>query len=202
MSNRPQDHWGRKARKEGFAARSVYKLDEIDRRTNLIRPGARVLDLGAFPGSWTSYAAQKVGPRGMVLGLDIQEFRGALPPHAKIRLGDVLALDLITELGPNSFDVVASDMAPNTSGHKFMDQARSFDLFMRALEIAIAVLSPGGNFVGKIFQGEDFTKAHGAVREAFEEMKIVKPPASRAESYETFVVGLRKKAVKSELKAP
>ena len=98
MSNRPQDHWGRKARKEGFAARSVYKLDEIDRRTNLIRPGARVLDLGAFPGSWTSYAAQKVGPRGMVLGLDIQEFRGALPPHAKIRVGDVLSLDLITEL--------------------------------------------------------------------------------------------------------
>jgi 23S rRNA (uridine2552-2'-O)-methyltransferase len=186
MSNRPQDHWGRKARKEGFAARSVYKLDEIDKRTNLIRQGARVLDLGAFPGSWTSYAAQKVGPRGKVLGLDIQEFRGALPPHATIRHGDVLALDLI--------DVVASDMAPNTSGHKFMDQARSFALFMRALEIAIAVLTPGGNFVGKIFQGEDFTKAHGAVRDAFEEMKIVKPPASRTESYETFIVGLRKKA--------
>ena len=78
-NRRPQDHWGHRAKKEGFAARSVYKIEEIDRRVRLFRPGARVLDLGAFPGSWTEYAAQKVGPQGRVLGLDLQEGRRALP---------------------------------------------------------------------------------------------------------------------------
>ncbi|MFO0712406.1 MAG: RlmE family RNA methyltransferase [Sandaracinus sp.] len=193
MSKRPQDHWGHKARKEGYAARSVYKLEEIDRRTHILKVGARVLDLGAFPGSWTAYAAQRVGPKGKVLGLDLQEFRGSLPPHAQIRTGDVLSLELEKELGPASFDVVVSDMAPATTGHRFTDQARSHRLFMRALEIAEAVLAPGGHFVGKIFLGEDFEAARDAVRDAFEESKIIKPPASRAESYETFVVGLRRK---------
>jgi 23S rRNA (uridine2552-2'-O)-methyltransferase len=193
MSNRPQDHWGHKARKEGYAARSVYKLEEIDRRTHILKVGGRVLDLGAYPGSWTAYAAQRVGPKGRVLGLDLQEFKGTLPPHAEIRAGDVLSLELEKELGPASFDVVVSDMAPATTGHRFTDQARSHRLFMRALEIARAVLAPGGHFVGKIFVGAEFELARDAVRAAFEETKIIKPPASRAESYETFVVGLRRK---------
>lgn len=202
MSKRPQDHWGHRARKEGYAARSVYKLEEIDRRTRILRAGARVLDLGAYPGSWTSYAAQRVGPRGRVLGIDLQAFKGTLPPHAEIRAGDVLSLELEKELGPGSFDVVVSDMAPATTGHRFTDQARSHRLFMRALEIACAVLVPGGHFVGKIFLGEDFEIARGAVREAFDEVKIVKPPASRAESYETFVVGLRRKAAAPSPSSP
>ncbi len=194
MSKRPQDHWGHRARKEGFAARSVYKLEEIDRRTRLLRVGARVLDLGAYPGSWTSYAAQKVGPGGRVLGIDLTEFKGTLPPHAQIRTGDVLSLELEKELGPGSFDLVVSDMAPSTTGHRFTDQARSHRLFMRALEIACVVLTPGGHFVGKIFQGEDFELARAALRAAFDEVRIIKPPASRAESYETFLIGLRRKA--------
>jgi len=194
MSKRPQDHWGHRARKEGFAARSVYKLEEIDRRTRILRVGARVLDLGAYPGSWTSYAAQKVGPGGRVLGIDLTEFKGTLPPHAEIRTGDVLSLELEKELGPGSFDLVVSDMAPSTTGHRFTDQARSHRLFMRALEIACVVLTPGGHFVGKIFQGEDFELARAALRAAFDEVRIIKPPASRAESYETFLIGLRRKA--------
>lgn len=202
MSKRPQDHWGHRARKEGYAARSVYKLEEIDRRVHLLRSGARVLDLGAYPGSWTSYAAQKVGPRGRVLGVDLQVFRGTLPPHAEIRAGDVLSIELEKELGPESFDVVMSDMAPATTGHRFTDQARSHRLFMRALEIACAVLTPGGHFVGKIFLGEDFDLARAAVRAHFEEVKIVKPPASRAESYETFLVGLRRRRVAPTGSAP
>ncbi|MFN7696645.1 MAG: SAM-dependent methyltransferase [Deltaproteobacteria bacterium] len=193
MSKRPQDHWGHRARKEGYAARSVYKLEEIDRRTRVLKVGGRVLDLGAYPGSWSAYAAQRVGAKGRVLGLDLQEFKGTLPEHAQIRCGDVLSLELERELGPSSFDVVLSDMAPATTGHRFTDQARSHRLFMRALEIACAVLSPGGHFVGKIFVGEDFEIARDAVRAAFEELKIIKPPASRTESYETFVVGLRRK---------
>jgi 23S rRNA (uridine2552-2'-O)-methyltransferase len=193
MSNRPQDHWGRKAKREGFAARSVFKLEEIDRRCRLLAPGKRVLDLGAYPGSWTSYAAEKVGPKGRVLGIDRTEFRGELPPWASIVVGDALTLDLVKEHAPGSFDVVLSDMAPNTSGHRFTDQARSHELFMRALAVAEALLVPGGSFVGKIFLGGDFEIARGSVRKAFEETKIIKPPASRAESYETFVVGLRRR---------
>lgn len=194
MSKRPQDHWGRKAKKEGYAARSVFKLEEIDRRVRLIRQGQRVLDLGAFPGSWTSYAAQKVGPKGKVLGIDLTEFRGTLPPWATIRQGDALTVDVINEHGPSSFDVVVSDMAPNTSGHRLTDQARSHELFMRAVAIALGVLVPGGHFVGKIFLGPDFEEARKALRVAFEEVKIIKPPASRAESIETFLVGLRRRA--------
>lgn len=192
MSKRPQDHWGHRARREGFAARSVFKLEEIDRRCRVLRPGMRVLDLGAYPGSWTSYAAQKVGAKGRVLGIDRTEFRGTLPPWACIVTGDALTLDLVAEHGPESFDVVLSDMAPNTTGHRFTDQARSHELFMRALAVAEGVLAPGGHFVGKLFLGPDFEAARAAVRRLFEEVRIVKPPASRAESYETFVVGLRR----------
>lgn len=191
---RGQDHWGHRAKREGYAARSVYKLEEIDRRVRLFKGGMRVLDLGAFPGSWTVYAAQKVGPGGRVLGLDITEFRGALPPNAEIRTQDVMAEDLDAQLGGQRYDVVLSDMAPSTSGHRFTDQARSHNLFMRALGIAEELVVPGGSFVGKIFQGPDFEEARRELGRVFEEVKIIKPPASRTESIETFLVGLRRRA--------
>src|SRR5688500_3163646 len=119
---RGQAHWGHRAKREGYAARSVYKLEEIDRRVRLFRSGMKVLDLGAFPGSWTVYAAQKVGPGGRVLGLDLQEPRIVLPANAEMRRQDVMAEDLDAQLGGQRFDVVLSDMAPATSGHRFTDQ--------------------------------------------------------------------------------
>lgn len=194
VSGRPQDSWGRRAKREGFAARSVYKLEEIDRRVRLFKPGMRVLDLGAFPGSWTAYAATRVGARGLVRGYDIQEFRGELPSHASILVADILALDYEQELGGERFDVVLSDMAPNTSGHRFTDQTRSFDLFMQALAIADRTLKKDGHFVGKIFQGGDFQKARERIIELFGEHKIIKPPATRSESYEVFLVGLQRRS--------
>jgi 23S rRNA (uridine2552-2'-O)-methyltransferase len=151
----------------------------------------KVLDLGAFPGSWTVYAAGKVGPSGRVLGLDLQEHRIALPPNAEMRMEDVLAPDLDAKLEGARYDVVLSDMAPATSGHRFTDQARSHILFMRALGIAEMLLVPGGSFVGKLFQGPDFEEARGALVRAFAETKIIKPPASRQESIEVFLVGLK-----------
>lgn len=191
MSKRPQDHWGRKARREGYAARSVYKLEEIDRRVRLFRPGMKVLDLGAFPGSWTTYAANRVAPDGRVLGLDIQPPRGAVPPNAEMRRQDVMAPDLETSLGSERWDVVISDMAPATSGNRFVDQSRSYALVARAIEIADRVLAPGGHFVAKIFQGPDFEEALRALRARFEDVKVIKPPATRSESIETFLVGLK-----------
>lgn len=186
---RHQDSFGRRAKREGYAARSVYKLQEIDQKVGLLRRGARVLDLGAYPGSWTTYAAERVQSEGKVVGIDLTAFRGQLPPHAEIRQGDAFAVDPSELGGPGSFDVVMSDMAPATSGHRFTDQARSFALFLRALDVACAVLAPGGAFVAKIFQGGDFPEAKKAVQERFEKVRIVRPTATRSESYEVFVVG-------------
>ncbi|MDH4282681.1 MAG: RlmE family RNA methyltransferase [Myxococcales bacterium] len=185
---RKQDHHGRRARREGYPARSVYKLQEIDRRVGLFEKGQRVLDLGASPGSWTLYAAERVGPQGRVLGIDLDAPEIALPSQAEIRALDAFEIDPQTLGGP--FDVVISDMAPKTSGQRHADQYRSYELAMRALQLAKAVLKPGGAFVAKIFQGAEFTDARTAVREVFERARVIRPEATRDESYEVFLVGL------------
>jgi 23S rRNA (uridine2552-2'-O)-methyltransferase len=189
-SGRPQDSFGEKAKKEGFAARAVYKLEEIDRRCQLFRRGMRVLDLGAFPGSWTQYVAPRVGAEGRVLAVDQQEWRGGFPPNVETRTLDVLALTSAELGGPATFDVVLSDMAPWTTGTRLVDQTRSFDLFMHALHIAEGTLRGEGSFVGKIFQGPDFPLAKKGVESLFRKTRVIKPDASRRESYEIFVVGL------------
>ena len=147
-----------------------------------------MLDLGASPGSWTLYAAERVGPTGRVLGIDLNDPAVALPAHAEIRTLDAFEADPVTFGGP--FDVVISDMAPKTSGQRHADQYRSYELVMRALELAKTVLGPGGTFVAKIFQGAEFEDARAAVREVFERVRIIRPKATRDESYEVFLVGL------------
>ncbi|MGD8605919.1 MAG: RlmE family RNA methyltransferase [Myxococcales bacterium] len=184
---RKQDHHGRRARREGYPARSVYKLQEIDRRTGLLKKGQRVLDLGASPGSWTLYAAQRVGPAGRVLGIDLEPCEVALPSHAEIRALDAFEIDPSSLGGP--FDLVISDMAPKTSGQRHADQYRSYELVMRALELAKAVLAPGGAFVAKIFQGAEFEDARAALRAVFDKVRVIRPEATRDESYEVFLVG-------------
>lgn len=186
---RHQDSYGRRAKREGYAARSVYKLEEVDQKVHLLHRGSRVLDLGAYPGSWTHYAAERVQREGRVVGVDQTLLRSSLPPQAEFRQGDVFELDPAELGGPGSFDVVMSDMAPATSGHRFTDQARSFNLFMRALELADAVLAPGGGFVAKLFVGPDFAEAKKAVADRFDYVRVVKPKATRSESIEVFVCG-------------
>ena len=176
------------AKKAGFPARSVFKLEEIDRRVRIFRPGMRVLDLGAAPGSWALFAAQRVGGKGRVLAIDLQRITVAMPANVEVRQGDAFAFE---EGGP--FDVVLSDMAPSTTGVRFTDQSRSFDLFMRALEVAERTLAPGGTFVGKIFMGEDLPKARAKVRELFRKERLIRPEGTRASSYEVFVVGENRK---------
>ena len=193
-SRRPQDHFGDRAKREGYPARSVYKLEEIDRRVQLLRRGQRVLDLGASPGSWTQYAAQKVGREGKVVGLDLNPPRIGLPSHVSFHALDVFKFDPLADFGPQAFDVVMSDMAPHTSGQRHRDQFGSFELYMRALEVASQVLVNGGSFVGKIFQGPELEDARNATRARFKNVRIIKPDASRAESFEIFLVGLSHKA--------
>lgn len=191
---RPQDHFGERAKREGYPARSIYKLQEIDQRVRLFRRGQRILDLGASPGSWSLYAAERVGREGTVVGVDLNEPRAGLPPQVRFRTLDVFALEVDDLGGPAAFDVVLSDMAPHTSGQRSGDQFRSYELYMRALEIAEQALAPGGHFVGKIFQGPEFEQARKATRARFETVRLVKPDASRSESFEIFLVGLSAKA--------
>lgn len=184
-----RDRFHQKAKKQGYLARAVFKLEELDQQFKLFKPGQRVLDLGCAPGSWLQYARSKVGDKGILVGLDRGPLRGDTS-GARIEIGDVMTIDLAKLKGDlTGFDVVLSDMAPDTSGIRHLDQARSEALFERALEIALLTLAPGGNFVGKLFQGPDFKKLTEAVRARFEVAKTAKPESSRQISIEQYVVG-------------
>jgi len=185
---RQQDAYGKRARREGFPARSVYKLEEIDRRLRLLRRGMRVLDLGAAPGSWTLYAARKVQREGKVVSIDLKPHEGAMPPQVDFRVADIRDVD-VESLG-GEFDLVISDMAPKTSGMRDADQYRSYELFCTAVDVAERVLVPGGAFVGKIFQGTEFEMARDHLRRVFAKERIIRPKATRDESYELFLCGL------------
>jgi 23S rRNA (uridine2552-2'-O)-methyltransferase len=186
------DHFARAAKDAGFPARSVFKLAEIDRRARLFRPGTTVLDLGAAPGSWALYAAQRIGPRGRLLAIDLEPLTITLPPGAEFFRGDVFDLnDEVARFAP--YDVVLSDMAPKTTGSRITDQARSFDLFMRALAVAARVGGRGSIFVGKIFMSDDLPLARAELRRHYEKERLVRPEGTRAVSTEIFAVASGKR---------
>ena len=186
-----RDHYFNKAKQENYPARSVYKLKEIEKQSRLLVSGAAVLDLGACPGSWSMYASERVGPAGRVLAIDLKPAGTAFAANVTYMIGDMLEpgpdiLEAFAKFGP--FDVVLSDMAPNTIGHKFTDQARSFELCEAALSVAVARLKPGGSFVVKIFQGPDFQAYQKGLRLYFTKVRVAKPKSSRPESKEIFFV--------------
>jgi 23S rRNA (uridine2552-2'-O)-methyltransferase len=192
--NRWEDHYSRKAKKERFPARSVYKLKEIQQKYHLIKRGDTILDLGCSPGSWLLYAADMTGHKGRVVGIDLKTVSIKIPPYVEVYTGDILLMDdIFLESIGNNFNVVLSDMAPNTSGNKFVDGARSFDLCQKALFIAQKMLVPGGSFVCKIFQGEDFRKFSDSMRACFGKYRSFKPQSSRKASREIYLIGLEKK---------
>lgn len=177
------------AKKAGYAARSVFKLEEIDRRVELFNTGDHVLDLGAAPGSWSAYAAKQIGPTGKLLAIDLQPLVQALPAWAHVVEGDIYELDeTLKQFAP--YDTVVSDMAPNTTGDKIIDKLRSFHLFSRALELSSQLVKPGGHFVGKIFMSGEFPEARQRVRELYGKVRTIRPAAVRTMSYEIFLVGL------------
>jgi 23S rRNA (uridine2552-2'-O)-methyltransferase len=189
-----QDPRTREAKAQGYPARSVFKLHEIDARVGLLRAGQHVLDLGAAPGSWSLYASEKVGPKGLVLAVDLQEITQTFAANVVVVRGDALSLEQheLARFAP--YDVVLSDMAPSTSGSKIRDQAQSFELFMRALEVANALSKPGGAFVGKLFMGPDFPAAKQAMASAYADVRVIRPTGTRKPSSEVFLVGTRRKA--------
>lgn len=190
-----QDFYFKKAKKEGYPARSVYKLEEAQQKYRLLKKGDKVLDLGCHPGSWSLYAAKVVGAQGLVVGIDLQKTSGGgkkdMAPihwlHGDIT--DPAMLASVRELAP-VFDVVISDMAPSTSGNKWADQQQALALARRSLAVATEMLKRGGNYYCKVFQGEDVDTFFKEVRALFVSARLVKPKSSRSESREMFVLGM------------
>lgn len=188
-----RDHFFKRAKAENYPARSVYKLKELDVKFVLLKSGMKVLDLGAAPGSWSLFAAQKVGAAGRVLALDIQTTEQEFPDNVLFLVHDAFedSPELLAVMEPLApFDLVMSDMAPRTTGVKFTDQARSLELCERARDVALKRLKPGGNFVAKIFEGPDAKGFQESLKPYFEKVRGFKPKSSRSESKETFLVGL------------
>jgi 23S rRNA (uridine2552-2'-O)-methyltransferase len=186
-----RDHYFLKARQERYPARSVYKLKEIDKKFQIFAPGMAVLDLGAAPGSWSLFAAERVGSTGRVLACDIEKTDAVFPPTVTFLQEDVFARSesfnaLLAEPGP--FNAVISDMAPRTTGTRFTDQARSLELCEAALALALTVLIRGGSFVVKIFMGPDIQGLVHDMRGRFGSVGAFKPKSSRPESREIFYV--------------
>ncbi len=185
------DEFVKRAQHEGFRSRAIYKLQEIDRRDHLLRPGMVVVDLGAAPGSWSQYASSRVGPPGRVVALDILAMDAL--PGVLVLEGDFTeqaVLDqLLDRLQGQPVDLVISDMAPNISGVGVADQARSMYLAELALDFAEQVLRSGGGLLMKTFQGQGYAELHQRMRRSFERVLVRKPRASRARSREIYLLG-------------
>jgi 23S rRNA (uridine2552-2'-O)-methyltransferase len=211
---RPQDRFFQKAKKEQFVARSIYKLEEIDRRYHLFSKGDRVVDLGAAPGSWLQFVADAIGKKGCVVGYDLEPVTvGA--PNAESFVADVNELhpdrvlfdiaNLLARLKdkdppqgplPPSFlvDGLVSDMAHKLTGIRDADQAKSAELARKALALADQIVKPEGYFVAKLFQGRDTDDLVKEVKAVFKEVKLLKPEATREGSREVFLIARKKRS--------
>ena len=191
MKEHVTDPYVQLAKQEGYRARAVYKLLEINEKEKLFKPGQCIVDLGAAPGSWSEYAVQCVGPKGRVIALDILDMTPV--SGADFIQGDFTqdaVLDqLIDKIGGRPVDLVISDMAPNLSGMKSIDQPRSMYLVELALDVAKQVLAPGGVFLAKVFQGSGVEVLAKDLRCYFNVIKHLKPKASRPRSRELYMLG-------------
>ena len=191
LARHVKDEFVKRARKEGARSRAVYKLEEIDRRDRLLRPGLTVVDLGAAPGGWTQYVKERVGASGRVIALDVLPMEPV--DGVEFIEGDFTeqpVLDsLMQHLRGQLPDLVISDMAPNISGVIAVDQAKSMGLAELALDFVHKTLKPGGAMLVKTFQGEGFNEFYAQMRRNFEKIVTRKPQASRSESREIYLLG-------------
>jgi 23S rRNA (uridine2552-2'-O)-methyltransferase len=183
-----QDAYYKKAKQNGYRSRAAFKLQQLNKKFRVIKPGYSVLDLGAAPGGWSQVALEIVGDKGKVVGVDVDPIT-TLPGAVFIR-GDMTAEETLDKIDKelDIVNVVISDMSPNISGQYSIDQARSVHLAEMALKTAERFLKSGGNFVVKIFEGEDFPEFIQKLKTKFEFVKVFSPPASRSQSSEIYVV--------------
>ncbi|HET6724855.1 MAG TPA: 23S rRNA (uridine(2552)-2'-O)-methyltransferase RlmE [Gammaproteobacteria bacterium] len=198
LAEHHSDAYVKRARAEQWRSRAVFKLAELDEKYRLLKPGMTAVDLGAAPGGWSQYAAEKVGRNGRIFALDLLD----MPPLAGVEFiqGDFQEQEplaaLETALGGGSVDLVMSDMAPNISGVTAVDQPRAMALVELAFEFAVEWLKPGGDFLAKVFQGEGFDTFVAEVRQRFDKVMVRKPDASRPRSREVYMLarGLKPRA--------
>jgi 23S rRNA (uridine2552-2'-O)-methyltransferase len=191
MAFKRKDHFYRRAKEEGKASRAVYKLAELQRRFGLIHKGDTVIDLGCAPGGWMQELAPMVGPKGKVVGIDILPIKISLPGQCHFiqgDMGDDVSLEELREAAGGKVSAVLSDMSPNLSGIAFADAYRSYELALAALEFTRGILKPGGNFVVKIFPGEEFADYVKELKGSFGSVKTVAPDATRKTSPERYLV--------------
>jgi 23S rRNA (uridine2552-2'-O)-methyltransferase len=192
-----KDHFFNKAKSENFLARSVYKLEEVDQKYKILKPGMTVVDFGYHPGSWIQYTSRVIGDEGLVVGIDIRELNKKLAGVKNVRVfqKDIFDVQDVADLGvDNKFDVVLSDMAPNTTGIKSLDQDRSLLLVESVFGLLPKFLAVGGHFVIKVFDSQhaqDFLKSQ---KNLFHEFHYLKPKSTRSVSKEFFVIGKKFKA--------
>ncbi len=187
-----KDRLYRRAKAEGLRSRAGFKLDDIDR--GLIRPGARVVDLGCWPGSWLQVAARRVGEGGRVVGVDLREVAPIPLPQVRVVRGDIADDRVIDEIAASlggAADAVLSDLAPSLSGVRERDEARSSELVRRALAITERLLRPGGSFVCKVFMNSDFADLREAIRRRFDEVSVTRSEATRKGSAELYAIARR-----------
>ncbi len=189
------DYYSKKAKKNKYPARSIFKLEEVQQKYRLLKRGDSVLDLGCYPGSWSLYAAEVVGPKGVVVGVDIQQAdKSARPNSSEIHwlCEDMTTPEMVLavrKIRP-AFKVLISDAAPKTTGNSWADHQQSLNLVRKTLDLAETLLLPKGNYLVKVFQGGDFPDFVNEVKEKFRMVKVVKPKSSRTESREVFVLGM------------
>lgn len=189
-----KDRYFLAAKKEGFSARSVYKLEELDKKFHILAPGKRVVDIGAAPGSWMQYTARIVLPKGYLLGLDLTEITAPLPQTAVRAQMDILAATAqdFAALGADagSIDVVLSDTAPKTTGIKVTDRARSLELVEMGFVAAKVLLRAGGTYLFKVFVSQDYQNFEKQLKGSFARVSSQRPEAVRGGSEERYVVCL------------
>lgn len=185
-----RDPFVRKAREAGYRSRAVFKLAQLDRKEQLLRPGMTVVDLGSAPGGWSQFVTERLKGRGQVLAIDLLPMDSL--PDVDFLQGDftedAILEALLDRLGDRRADLVLSDMAPNISGNKAVDQPRSMYLAELALDFTRQTLSRHGDFVCKLFQGAGIDEFIASARQSFKRVKVVKPAASRAGSSEVYLV--------------
>ncbi|MBC8208239.1 MAG: RlmE family RNA methyltransferase [Desulfobulbaceae bacterium] len=190
-----KDFYYKKAKKDKYPARSIYKLEEAQRKYQFMKRGDSVLDLGCCPGSWSLYASEVVGETGVVVGVDIQETKqvsrhgGAEIHWLQHDIMDPDMVPLVRKIRP-AFRVLVSDLAPKTTGNRWTDHQQSLRLTRRTLQLARILLLDKGAYICKAFQGEDFPEFVDEVKSCFDQVKVIKPQSSRTESREVFVVAL------------
>jgi len=185
-----KDPYVQRARKEGWRSRAVFKLEQIDQKERLLKPGIVCVDLGSAPGSWSQYVAEKLKGRARIVAVDLLPM-DALPEVEFVQgdfREDEVFEHLLGSVGPDGADLVMSDMAPNITGTRVVDQPRSMYLVELALDMARKVLKPGGSFICKVFQGEGFDEFVRDARNSFARVRVMKPSASRPGSREVYLV--------------